>query len=150
MATPPRPVAQLCAGSAAAREAAAGEQAALSELSSAFGRRVWAGLLPLVQPVCCQGSEVHRTGSGGVANWIPRPSSPPSFRRSLLADLSFSFVVSCARSADMPIVFASPQFYTCTGYTPGEVLGRNCRFLQGEAPLQAGGTPRRRLWRQRH
>lgn len=32
----------------------------------------------------------------------------------------------------MPIVFASPQFYACTGYSAAEVLGRNCRFLQGE------------------
>ncbi|PRW60670.1 LOV domain-containing [Chlorella sorokiniana] len=52
---------------------------------------------------------------------------------SLLSELSFSFVVSCARSPDMPIVFASPQFYACTGYSPAEVLGRNCRFLQGPA-----------------
>ena len=41
-------------------------------------------------------------------------------------------MVSCARSPDMPIVFASPQFYACTGYSAAEVLGRNCRFLQGE------------------
>ncbi|RYZ70737.1 MAG: hybrid sensor histidine kinase/response regulator, partial [Proteobacteria bacterium] len=32
---------------------------------------------------------------------------------------------------DNPIVFANPGFYELTGYSPSEVLGRNCRFLQG-------------------
>jgi two-component system cell cycle sensor histidine kinase/response regulator CckA len=32
---------------------------------------------------------------------------------------------------DMPIVFASKGFHDITGYSPAEVLGRNCRFLQG-------------------
>lgn len=32
---------------------------------------------------------------------------------------------------DNPIIFANPAFYRMTGYTPAEVLGRNCRFLQG-------------------
>ena len=31
----------------------------------------------------------------------------------------------------MPIVYASPQFCAMTGYSLKEVLGRNCRFLQG-------------------
>jgi len=30
-----------------------------------------------------------------------------------------------------PIVFANDGFYEMTQYLPGEVLGRNCRFLQG-------------------
>ncbi|KAL4426061.1 hypothetical protein ABPG77_007857 [Micractinium sp. CCAP 211/92] len=50
---------------------------------------------------------------------------------SLLHDLQFSFVVSNARAPDLPIVFASTGFFECTGYSPAEVLGRNCRFLQG-------------------
>jgi hypothetical protein len=51
----------------------------------------------------------------------------------LLQDLHFSFVISCARSdSDCPIVYASNNFFSCTGYSPAEVLGRNCRFLQGE------------------
>jgi PAS domain S-box-containing protein len=32
---------------------------------------------------------------------------------------------------DRPIVFASPGFEQLTGYEAAEVLGRNCRFLQG-------------------
>jgi len=32
---------------------------------------------------------------------------------------------------DDPIVFANKAFLDLTGYEEGEVLGRNCRFLQG-------------------
>lgn len=32
---------------------------------------------------------------------------------------------------DMPIVYANKAFEEITGYSLGEVLGRNCRFLQG-------------------
>lgn len=41
------------------------------------------------------------------------------------------FVLSDPKLPDNPIVFASPGFYEMTGYTSKEVLGRNCRFLQG-------------------
>jgi PAS domain S-box-containing protein len=41
------------------------------------------------------------------------------------------FVLSDPKLPDNPIVFASPGFYRLTGYTQKEVLGRNCRFLQG-------------------
>jgi PAS domain S-box-containing protein len=43
-----------------------------------------------------------------------------------------NFVLSDPRLPDNPIVFASPGFYELTGYTREEVLGRNCRFLQGD------------------
>ncbi|HBA65558.1 MAG TPA: PAS sensor protein, partial [Methylococcaceae bacterium] len=33
---------------------------------------------------------------------------------------------------DMPIVYANKAFETVTGYSQEEVIGRNCRFLQGE------------------
>ena len=37
-----------------------------------------------------------------------------------------------ATQDDMPIVFVNPAFERITGYTAAEVIGRNCRFLQGE------------------
>jgi diguanylate cyclase (GGDEF)-like protein/PAS domain S-box-containing protein len=37
-----------------------------------------------------------------------------------------------ARKPDMPIVFANPAFSRITGYPSYEILGQNCRFLQGE------------------
>ncbi len=40
-------------------------------------------------------------------------------------------IVSNPRDADNPIVFANDAFCRLTGYTREEILGRNCRFLQG-------------------
>jgi PAS domain S-box-containing protein len=42
-----------------------------------------------------------------------------------------SFCISNAISPDMPLVYASPGFLQLTGYEMHEILGRNCRFLQG-------------------
>jgi PAS domain S-box-containing protein len=41
-------------------------------------------------------------------------------------------VVSDARQQDNPIVLANKAFLDLTGYEANEVIGRNCRFLQGE------------------
>jgi PAS domain S-box-containing protein len=43
-----------------------------------------------------------------------------------------NFILTDATKTDFPIVFASPGFLEMTGYTRSEVMGRNCRFLQGE------------------
>lgn len=37
-----------------------------------------------------------------------------------------------ALSPDMPIVYANPAFLEISGYSHDEVIGRNCRFLQGK------------------
>nr|AML79491.1 putative LOV domain-containing protein [Pediastrum duplex] len=50
----------------------------------------------------------------------------------VLAGLKHTFVVADATLPDCPLVFASEGFYQMTGYGPDEVLGHNCRFLQGE------------------
>ena len=39
--------------------------------------------------------------------------------------------VSDASRPDNPLVFANSGFYRMTGYNAEEVVGRNCRFLQG-------------------
>ncbi|MFO8154166.1 PAS domain-containing protein [Thioalkalivibrio sp.] len=39
---------------------------------------------------------------------------------------------------DNPIVYANSVFERMTGYTQDEILGRNCRFLQGEDRDQPG------------
>ncbi|MBT8131422.1 MAG: PAS domain S-box protein, partial [Gammaproteobacteria bacterium] len=48
-----------------------------------------------------------------------------------LQALEAGVVVVDLREADQPIVFANEGFVRVTGYTPEEILGRNCRFLQG-------------------
>ena len=44
-----------------------------------------------------------------------------------------NFVISDPSLPDNPIVFASMGFLNLTGYTQEQVVGRNCRFLQGRA-----------------
>ncbi|MGH8420010.1 MAG: EAL domain-containing protein [Pseudomonas sp.] len=58
-------------------------------------------------------------------------------KRSLEASYNGVIIVD-ARAVDFPIIYVSPSFERITGYRAEEVLGRNCRFLQGEErdPLQ--------------
>jgi PAS domain S-box-containing protein len=43
-----------------------------------------------------------------------------------------AFCVADARAADMPIIYANQAFEVLTGYSGPEILGQNCRFLQGD------------------
>ncbi|KAB2081011.1 hypothetical protein ES319_A05G103900v1 [Gossypium barbadense] len=49
-----------------------------------------------------------------------------------LSTFQQTFVVSDATKPDYPVLYASAGFFKMTGYTSGEVIGKNCRFLQGE------------------
>ncbi|GAV84797.1 Pkinase domain-containing protein/PAS_9 domain-containing protein [Cephalotus follicularis] len=51
--------------------------------------------------------------------------------KAALATLQQTFVVADARKPDCPIMYASSGFFSMTGYSTKEVVGRNCRFLQG-------------------
>lgn len=54
----------------------------------------------------------------------------------VLQKLRHTFVVADATLPDCPLVYASESFYQMTGYGADEVLGHNCRFLQGEGTDQ--------------
>lgn len=49
----------------------------------------------------------------------------------LLASREYSVTVVDIESPDHPLIDVSPGFEMLTGYTREEVIGRNCRFLQG-------------------
>ncbi|CAD6343297.1 unnamed protein product [Miscanthus lutarioriparius] len=51
--------------------------------------------------------------------------------RAALSAFQQTFVVSDATRPDHPILYASAGFFNMTGYSSNEVVGRNCRFLQG-------------------
>lgn len=46
-------------------------------------------------------------------------------------DASVAITVADMTAPDQPLVYANPAFERLTGYTAADVLGRNCRFLQG-------------------
>lgn len=41
-------------------------------------------------------------------------------------------LIADARAADLPTVYVNQAFVRMSGYAEGEILGRNCRFMQGE------------------
>lgn len=54
-------------------------------------------------------------------------------RDQALAATSSGILITDARRPDQPIVYVNPAFGRLTGYRSEEVIGRNCRFLQGPA-----------------
>mmetsp|Transcript_6969 Transcript_6969/g.30534 ORF Transcript_6969/g.30534 Transcript_6969/m.30534 type:complete len:361 (+) Transcript_6969:3231-4313(+) len=76
--------------------------------------------------------------SSGAASTGPHNGSlesiSPGVRLALSRLIAWSphaLCVADATAKDQPIVFANDNFFVQTGYPPAEVLGRNCRFLQG-------------------
>ncbi len=54
-----------------------------------------------------------------------------TLRERAIAALSDGLVIADARLPDYPLIACNPAFLAMTGYTEQQVLGRNCRFLQG-------------------
>jgi len=46
-------------------------------------------------------------------------------------EVEMSVVISNPALPDNPMIYVSEEFERQTGYSPEEVVGRNCRFLQG-------------------
>ena len=74
-------------------------------------------------------------------------TSALSLSESMLPPELFEQAVECSASglticdlqqSDLPIVYASPGFEALTGYTAEEVIGKSCRFMQGEDRQQLG------------
>ncbi|KAL2927803.1 Phototropin-1 [Bienertia sinuspersici] len=78
------------------------------------------------------GGSVRSSGDssdgGYTRNNFPRVSED---LKDALSTFQQTFVVSDASKADYPILYASEGFFKMTGYNSREVIGRNCRFLQG-------------------
>jgi len=53
-----------------------------------------------------------------------------------IASTSSGIVISDAMHEDNPVLYVNPAFEAITGYQSGDVLGKNCRFLQGRATDQ--------------
>jgi len=67
-------------------------------------------------------------GIGGTSHVL----TEPDYRLMLnLVQAQQNFTVSDPSLPDNPIVYASEGFLKLTGYTREQVIGRNCRFLQG-------------------
>lgn len=73
-------------------------------------------------------------GLYGIAQEVTEKHQQESRLRTLERSVEASVngvVIADATQPDMPIVYANQAFTAMTGYDHSEVLGRNCRFLQG-------------------
>lgn len=57
------------------------------------------------------------------------------FKRAM-DEASCGITIADARLPDMPLVYINKAFETITGYAREDVLGKNCRFLQGKNTKQ--------------
>ena len=63
----------------------------------------------------------------------------------LLSRVRLPICLTDPRQPDNPIVYANPAFLELTGYDESEVIGRNCRFLQGPGTTQQSVEAMRRM-----
>ncbi|HWT92174.1 MAG TPA: diguanylate cyclase, partial [Solirubrobacteraceae bacterium] len=81
------------------------------------------------------------------------PGAGPPRGRATLPDLLTRAIATAvnpitiadATAPDMPLIYANEAFLRMTGYAESEVLGRNCRFLQGEGTDPVSVRPIGRL-----
>lgn len=79
-------------------------------------------------------SEASDAGRSDAGSDVSHASNVPRVSREVrdaLSTFQQTFVVCDAVQPDFPILYASAGFFTMTGYTPKEIIGRSCRFLQG-------------------
>jgi PAS domain S-box-containing protein len=72
------------------------------------------------------------------------PAHLPGLLLRAIATASNGIVIADASSRDLPLVYANAAFLRLTGYALEEVLGRNCRFLQGAGTDRSQVQPLRR------
>jgi len=67
-----------------------------------------------------------------------------------LAATSNGIAIADARQPDKPIVYCNPAFEQITGYDRSEIIGHNCRFLQGPDTDRAAVTQIRTALKEQH
>jgi PAS domain S-box-containing protein len=65
------------------------------------------------------------------ADALRRAASALRLRDRAIASANDGILIADALVEDFPVVYTNPAFERITGYTRAEILGRNCRFLQG-------------------
>jgi PAS domain S-box-containing protein len=85
-----------------------------------------------------EGSAFNPLGNPGIRHWQASHISRPGFEErgniffAAIEMTRMPMVVTDPNQPDNPIAFVNRAFLDLTGYEEEQVLGRNCRFLQGE------------------
>ena len=74
-------------------------------------------------------NQAERLQRGDLAS--QRTGQPTNPWATAVANVTVGVIIADAQAPDWPINFANPAFCAITGYALDEILGRNCRFLQG-------------------
>ncbi|MGM0564625.1 MAG: EAL domain-containing protein [Pseudomonadota bacterium] len=116
--------------------------------TNAYGEQVVFDVTNL--PIIIDGSVV---GVYGVGRDITRRRRNEEELRMLKRGVEAStsgIVMVDVQADDMPLVYVNPAFCNITGYSSHEVLGRNCRLLQGEGTCRDSIEKIRQALRDRH
>ena len=70
----------------------------------------------------------HASLTDGVS---PHAQDVLRLQERAIAAVGSGVTIADVRQPDCPVVYCNPAFTAVTGYAPEDVLGRNCRFLQG-------------------
>ncbi|MGC8540526.1 MAG: sensor domain-containing protein [Phycisphaerae bacterium] len=88
-------------------------------------------------PIILKGHQVNLIIAHDVTDRRRAEESLRLAQRALDA-ATIGILIVDAQHPDMPITYVNPAFEKTTGYCQAEVLGRNCRFLQGSQRDQPG------------
>ena len=108
----------------------AGPAAGVEELAGALGGADGAAITRADASARTAVADETRRGEGFGALGASPVDVDELTARALLAS-SVSFTICDPRLPDNPLVWVNPAFERMTGYSAAEVVGRNCRFLQG-------------------
>ena len=72
-------------------------------------------------------------GSPGLEPAVPARPPEPNLKQCGIEEAPIGITISDPELPDNPLVYVNETFEQMTGYSSEEVIGRNCRFLQGEA-----------------
>ncbi|MCI2239613.1 SpoIIE family protein phosphatase [Paenibacillus sp. TRM 82003] len=117
----------------------AGQAVSAARLSELGRRRepLWVVALPTTGAPALDGHAIvvllplsRRAAARAAADAAQAQAQVRVRDRAVLAT-GMAFTVADARADDLPLVWVNPAFTAMTGYAVDEVVGRNCRFLQG-------------------
>jgi PAS domain S-box-containing protein len=79
-------------------------------------------------------SQVHWNGQDRLQTILINSNTnlPSGISAETMDTTPVGITIADARQTDLPLIYINDEFVELTGYPREEVLGRNCRFLQGE------------------